>query len=323
MTSRRVFLGAVLALAAGRPAAQERSKLRRIGFLGPVSQQANGTNMDQFRKAMKELGYTEGRDLAIEYLSADGRREHYALLARELSTRGVELIVTSGTPATLAAKKAKIAVVTANVVDPVDIRLVASLERPGGDVTGMAVLTDELEGRRLELLRAIAPDSRRVAAIMDMGNPALAEVWKAMQPAAGRLGMELVLIDARRPQDAVQGFAAAAARKAGGAVVRMGTLTGGDRRAIAAAAALNKLPAIYNSRQFVDAGGLASYGVNTPQMYYRAAAFVDKILKGAKPGELPMERATRFELVLNRATAHRLGLIIPPDIFLKSDDVVG
>jgi putative ABC transport system substrate-binding protein len=324
MTSRRIFLSTLLALASARVAAQTKpAPVRRIGFLDPVSLQANGANMDQFRKGMKELGYTEGANLSIEYRSAEGRSERFAQLARELSKRDIDLIVTSGTPATLAAMKARIPVVTASVVDPVDVKVVASLERPGGNVTGMAVLTEELEAKRLELLRAIAPGDSVVVAIMDMGNPGFAEAWKAMQPAATKMGMKLELIDARKPEEVVSGFATAAAHKADAAVVRLGSLTIENRRAIVEAAAGAKMPAIYNSRQFVDIGGLASYGVNTAQMYYRAAAFVDKILKGAQPAELPMERATRFELVLNRLTAHRLGLIIPPDIFLKSDEVVG
>jgi putative ABC transport system substrate-binding protein len=324
MHPRRSFLFALLAVAAARLAAQDKPAApRRIGFLDPVSLKANGANMAQFRKGMRELGYAEGTDLAIEYRSAEGRSERFAQLARELSHRDVELIVTSGTPATLAAMRAKIPVVTANIIDPVDVRVVESLERPGGNVTGVAVLTEELEARRLELLRALVPDANRVAAIMDMGNPGFAEAWKAMQPAAKRLGMQLELVDARKPDEVVRGFAAAAAKSAGAAVVRFGSLTPEQRRAIVEAAAQHKLPAIYNSRLFVEAGGLASYGVNAPQMYYRAAVFVDKILKGANPAELPMDRATRFELVLNRLAAHRLGLIIPPDIFLKSDDVVG
>lgn len=324
MTSRRVFLSAALVLASARLAAQDKkAPVRRIGFLDPVSLQANGANMEQFRRGMKELGYAEGASLAIEYLSAEGRSERFGQLAAELHRRGVDVIVTSGTPATLAAKNTRAPVVTATVVDPVDTQVVASLERPGGNVTGMAVLTEELEAKRLELLRAIAPGRNRVAVIMDMGNPGFAEAWKAMQPAAGRLGIQLDLMDVRRPEEAVGAFAAAAGRKAGAAVVRFGSLTPANRRAVVEAAAQSRLPAIYSSRQFVEVGGLASYGVNTPQMYYRAAAFVDKILKGAKPAELPMERATRFELVLNRLAAHRLGLVIPPDIFLKSDEVVG
>ena len=328
MNSRRAFLSAALALASARVAAQDKPapKVHRIGVLDPVSLQANGANMDQFRKGLKELGYSEGTNLSIEYLSAEGRSERFARLAGELVRHNVALIVTGGTPATLAAKNAsagRVPVVTATVVDPVETGLVASLERPGGNVTGLAVDTADLEAKRLELLRALAPGRNRIAAIMDMGNPALGEAWKALQPAAKAQGVELELHDVRKPEDAARAFEAAVARKAGAALVRVGALTQASRRAIVEAAAKHKLPAIYASRQFVDAGGLASYGVNTPQMYYRAAAFVDKILKGAKPADLPMERPARFELVLNRLAAHRLGLVIPPDLLLKSDQVVG
>jgi len=328
MNSRRAFLSAALALASARVAAQDKPapKVHRIGVLDPVSLQANGANMDQFRKGLKELGYSEGTNLSIEYLSAEGRSERFARLAGELVRHNVALIVTGGTPATLAAKNAsagRVPVVTATVVDPVETGLVASLERPGGNVTGLAVDTADLEAKRLELLRALAPGRNRIAAIMDMGNPALGEAWKALQPAAKAQGVELELHDVRKPEDAARAFEAAVARKAGAALVRVGALTQASRRAIVEAAAKHKLPAIYASRQFVDAGGLASYGVNTPQMYYRAAAFVDKILKGAKPANLPMERPARFELVLNRLAAHRLGLVIPPDLLLKSDQVVG
>jgi putative ABC transport system substrate-binding protein len=328
MNSRRAFLSAALALASARVAAQDKPapKVHRIGVLDPVSLQANGANMDQFRKGLKELGYSEGTNLSIEYLSAEGRSERFARLAGELVRHNVALIVTGGTPATLAAKNAsagRVPVVTATVVDPVETGLVASLERPGGNVTGLAVDTADLEAKRLELLRALAPGRNRIAAIMDMGNPALGEAWKALQPAAKAQGVELELHDVRKPEDAARAFEAAVARKAGAALVRIGALTQASRRAIVEAAAKHKLPAIYASRQFVDAGGLASYGVNTPQMYYRAAAFVDKILKGAKPADLPMERPARFELVLNRLAAHRLGLVIPPDLLLKSDQVVG
>jgi len=328
MNSRRAFLSAALALASARVAAQDKPapKVHRIGVLDPVSLQANGANMDQFRKGLKELGYSEGANLSIEYLSAEGRSERFARLAGELVRHNVALIVTGGTPATLAAKNAsagRVPVVTATVVDPVETGLVASLERPGGNVTGLAVDTADLEAKRLELLRALAPGRNRIAAIIDLSNPALGEAWKALQPAAKAQGVELELHDVRKPEDAARAFEAAVARKAGAALVRVGALTQASRRAIVEAAAKHKLPAIYASRQFVDAGGLASYGVNTPQMYYRAAAFVDKILKGAKPADLPMERPARFELVLNRLAAHRLGLVIPPDLLLKSDQVVG
>lgn len=327
MTSRRAFLSAALALASARLAAQDKaSKVHRIGVLDPVPLQANAANMDQLRKGLKDLGYSEGSNLAIEYLSAEGRSERFSHLAGELVRHNVALIVTSGTPATLAAKNAsagRIPVVTATVVDPVETKVVASLERPGGNVTGVAIDTAELEAKRLDLLRALAPGKARIAVVMDMGNPAFGEAWKALQPAARAQGVELELLDVRKPEEVARALETAASRKAGAALVRVGTVTQASRRSIVEAAAKHRLPALYASRQFVDAGGLASYGVNTPQLYYRAAVFIDKILKGAKPADLPMERPTRFELVLNRLAAHRLGLIIPPDLLLKSDQVVG
>jgi putative ABC transport system substrate-binding protein len=328
MTSRRAFLSATLALASARLAAQDKAapKIHRIGVLDPLPLQANGANMEQFRKGLKDLGYSEGANLSIEYLSAEGEGERFRKLAGELVRHNVELIVTSGTPATLAAKNAsagRIPVVTATVIDPVETKLVESLERPGGSVTGVAVDTAELEAKRLDLLRALAPGRARIGAIMDMGNPALASVLKAMQAAAQVQKVELVLIDVRKSEDLERAFSSAVSGGAGAVLVRLGTLTPAARRAAVELAAKHKLPALYASRLFVDDGGLASYGVNTPLMYYRAAAFVDKILKGAKPAELPMERPMRYELVLNRLAAHRLGLVIPPDLFLKSDQVVG
>jgi putative tryptophan/tyrosine transport system substrate-binding protein len=327
MTSRRAFLSAALLLASGRLAAQDKAaRIHRIGFLDPVSLQANTANMEQFRKGLRDLGYAEGKNLSIEYFSAEGQGDKFAPLAGELVRHNVAVIVTSGTPATLAAKNAsagRVPVVTATVVDPVETRVVESLERPGGNVTGVAVDTADLEAKRLELLRALAPGSTRVAVIMDLGNPALGEAWKALQPAAKAQGVELELHDVRKPEAMAGALQAAASRKAGAALLRAGTLAPAIRSAIVEAAAKQRLPVLYGSRQFVDAGGLASYGVNTPQMYYRAAAFVDKILKGAKAADLPMERPTRFELVFNRLAAHRLGLVIPPDLLLKSDQVVG
>jgi putative tryptophan/tyrosine transport system substrate-binding protein len=328
MKSRRAFLSAALALASARLAAQDKAapKVWRIGVLDPLPLQANAANMDQFRKGLRDLGYSEGANLAIEYLSAEGDAEQFRKLAGELVRHIVALIVTSGTPATIAAKEAsagRIPVVTATVIDPAETSLVESLERPGGSVTGVAIDTTDLEAKRLDLLRALAPGRTRVAAFIDMGNPALASAWKAMQAAAPGQKLELELFDVRKPESLGSAFGAAAARRAGAAVVRLGTLTAEARSSVVELAAKHKLPAIYASRLFVEAGGLASYGVNTSQMYYRAAGFVDKILKGAPPGSLPMERPTRFELVLNRLAAHRLGLVIPPDLLLKSDQVVG
>lgn len=328
MTNRRGFIAGALAVLSAPLAAQEKKAAERgyrIGVLDTIAEPANLANMDQLRKGLKDLGYTEGKDLRIEYRTAETRNERYPGLAAEFARMKVDLIVANGTPATLAAKNAggMIPVVTATALDPVDTGLVASLERPGGNVTGVAILTDELEKKRIELLRAIAPGRKRIAVLVNMGNPGLASTWKVIEAAAKSIGLEAELVDVRRPEKIARALDAAVAKRAEALVVRVGALPEADRRALVDLAAKHRLPAIYAQRQYVDAGGLVSYGVSTPDMYYRAATFVDKILKGAKPSELPMERPSKFELVINRKTLKALDLVIPPDLLLRSNEIVG
>jgi len=328
MTSRRAFLAGGLA-AASSPLlwAQDKPAARvfRVGLLVPVERAANEANLAEFRKALKDLGYTDGQNLQLEYRSGEARLERYPALAEELAKMKVDAIVTNGTPATLAARnlKASIPVVTAGVVDPVETGLVSSLEKPGGKVTGVAVLTKELEAKRLELLKALAPGAKRIAAFMDMGNPAIASVWKAVEAAAPELKLEAQLFDVRKGRKLEKAFAGAVAQKADAFIVRIGTLTDAERKAVVDLAAKHRLPAIYAAREFVELGGLMSYGLNNAHMYERAATFVDKILKGGKPAEIEMERPTKFEFVINRKTARALALVIPPDLLLRSDKVLG
>jgi ABC-type uncharacterized transport system substrate-binding protein len=306
--------------------AQEKPpRVFRVGLLVPVERSANEANLAELRKGLKDLGYNEGQNLHIEYRAGDARAERYPALAAELGALKVDVIVTNGTPATLAAKSARsaIPVVTTGAVDPVDTGLVASLERPGGNVTGVAVLTQELEAKRLELLKALAPGAKRLAAFMDMGNPGIVSVWKAVEAAAAPLGLQAQLYDVRKGSKLARAFGTAVAQKAQAFIVRIGTLTDGERAMIVDLGAKHRLPAIYPVRQFVDVGGLMSYGVNNPHMYNRAAVFVDKLLKGAKPAELPMELPSKFEFVINRKTVRALDLVIPPDLLLRSDQVVG
>lgn len=300
-------------------------RVYRLGVLDPAPLEANAANISELRKGLKELGYAEGQNLQIEYRSGDARAERYPALALELVRMKVDLIVTSGTPATLAARNAsaQMPVVTATVIDPIDTGLVASLERPGANLTGLAVLTNELEAKRIELLKALAPGARRVAAFMDMANPAIVSVWKAIEAAAPALGVQAQLFDVRKPQKIARAFDAAVAQKVQAFVIRIGGLSDEQRKIVVGLAVKHRLPAIYAVRQYVDLGGLMSYGVNTSHMYYRAATFVDKVLKGAKPGELPMERPSKFEFIINRKTARALGLVVPPDLLLRSDQVVG
>jgi putative ABC transport system substrate-binding protein len=326
MTTRRAFIAGAVAVMAAPLAAQEKpAREYRIGVLDTVAEPANAANMTQLRKGLKDLGYIEGKNLGLEYRSAEARNNRYPALAAELVHAKVDLIIANGTPAALAAKTAAgaIPVVTATALDPVETGLVASLERPGGNVTGLGVLTHELEAKRVELLVALAPGRKRIAVLVNMKNPGLAETWKGIEAAAIAQGLEPQLINVSRPEKIERAFQAAVAKRAEALVVRVGALAEPDRRKLVDLAARHKLPAIYAQRQFVEAGGLVSYGMSTPEMYYRAATFADKILKGAKPGELAMERPTKFEFVMNRRTIRALELVVPPDLLLRSNEIVG
>ena len=326
MISRRRFIAGTAAVLASPLAAQEKpGREVRIGVLDVIDEPANQVNLAQLRKGLRDLGYEEGKNLRIEYRSGSGRPERYPPLAAELARLKVDLIVTSGTPATLAAKTAAgaIPVVIANALDPVDTGLVASLDKPGGRVTGIAVMTDELETKRVELLRALAPGRKRVAVLVNLRNPGLAESWKQIQTAAKKIGLEPMLFNVTKPEKIQKAFDAAASRKAQALIVRVGVFAEAERRRVIELAARHRLPAIYAQRQFVEEGGLASYGLSLPDMYYRAATYVDKILKGENPGALAMERPSRYEFVVNRKTLRALELALPPDLLLRSDDVVG
>ncbi len=327
MPSRRRFIAAAAALAAARGlGAQEKAaRVHVVGVLDAVGESANGPAMAELREELADSGYTDGKNLRLEYRSAEGKPERFPALAAELARLKVQCIVANGTPAALAAKAGApgIPVVTALALDPVDTGLVASLDKPGGNVTGVAVLTPELEKRRMEILRALAPGKKRVAVLVNMGNPALASTWKAMQAAAQSLDLQPELFDVRSPREMSRTLAGAKAKNAEALVVRVGALGDADRDSVVLAVGELKLPAIYAQRNFVDAGGMASYGINLPYNFGRAAGFVERILKGAKPGDLPMEQPARFELVINRRTMRALGLVIPPDLLLRADQVVG
>ncbi len=327
MPDRRSFLAAAAALAAA-PALRAQDKAARavrLGVLDPLAENANGASMAELRKVLADAGYAEGGNLRIEYRSADGRPERFPSLAAQLARLKVDCIVANGTPAALAAKAAApaIPVVASLALDPVETGLVQSLDKPGGNVTGVAVLTPELEKRRIELLRALAPGRKRLAMLVNMGNPALASTWQAMQAAAQGVGMQPELFDVRVPRDIGRALDNAKGKGAEALVLRVGALADAERDTVVLAVAQHKLPAIFAQRGFVEAGGMASYGVNLPYNFGRAAGFVERILKGAKPAELPMEQPAKFELVINRRTMRALGLVIPPDILLRADEVVG
>jgi putative ABC transport system substrate-binding protein len=313
-----VLLVSSLATALRADAGPER--LYRIGILERTPPETNAANLDGFRRGLRELGYVEGKSFVIEYRSADGLDERFPALATELVRLKVDLILTRGTPAALAAKQATggtIPVVITGVGDPVGQGVVASLARPGTNVTGLSAAVTAIYPKRVQLLRELVPRAARVAVLFNMGNPALPPQWKEVEVAARTLGVEPQLLDVRKREDLEPAFDAAIRQRADALVVGIETLTQANQGLIVDLAARRRLPAIYASTEF--SGGLISYGVNYPEMYRTAARFADKIFKGAKPADLPVEEPTKFELVINAKTARTLGLTIPPALLLRAD----
>ena len=310
-------IAAPLAVDAQRP-----EKLYRIGMLERTSTAINAANLEGFRQGLRELGYVEGKSFVIEYRSADGRDERFPSLAAELVRLKVDLILTRGTSAALAAKNATgtIPVVITGVGDPVGQGVVASLARPGANVTGLSTLVTEIYAKRVGLLKELVPGAVRLAALINMSNPASPPQWKEVEKATRSLGLQAQLLDVRKPEDLGPAFDGAIRQRADALVVGLETLTQANQRVIVDLAAKHRLPAIYASMEF--AGGLVVYGVNYPDQYRRAASFADRIFKGAKPADLPVEQPTKFELVINTRTAKALGLTIPPALLLRADQVI-
>jgi putative ABC transport system substrate-binding protein len=325
MVSRRrlMLLAAASAIAPLAARAQAR-KAYRVGVLETTSLHLNAENLERFRKGMEERGYVEGPSLVLLYRSAEGRAERFPGLAQELVRQKVDLILARGTPAAQAARRATstIPIVMTAVGDPVESRLAASVARPGGNATGLTSATAELVPRRLELLKALVPKMTRVAAYSNLGNEAAAGTWKEIEIAARAVGIEPLLLDVRSAEQIAPAFDHAARQGAHGIIVGVETLAQSNRARIVELAAKHRLPAMYSALEFVEAGGLMSYGVSYPDLYYRAAGFVDRIFKGANPGELPIERPAKFALYINRRTAHVLELTVPPDLLLRSERMI-
>ena len=317
-----VFLLAPSALAPIAVEAQPSDRVYRIGVLERTSLTVNAANLDSFRQGLRALGYVEGKNLVIEYRSAEGRDDRFAELAAELVRLKVDLILTRGTPAALAAKNATpaIPVVITGVGDPVGQGIITSLAHPGGNITGLSAIVTDAFPKRVELLKELAPKATRIAALFNMSNPAIPRQWAAVETTARALGIHAHLLDVRKADDLRPAFETAARERAEGLVVGLETLTLANASLIVDLAAKHRLPAVYASTEFV--GGLASYGVNYPDHFRRAATFVDKIFKGAKPSDLPVEQPTKFELVINLRTARALGVTIPKTVMLQVDQVV-
>jgi putative ABC transport system substrate-binding protein len=322
---RRTFIRGVAGGLLAAPLAahpQQAAKIYRIGILEPVPAAQNAANLEALRKGLRELGYIEGRNLVIEYRSAGGRAERFPDLASELVRLKVDLIVTRGTPAARAAKNATetIPVIMATMGDPSAI--VVSFAHPGGNVTGVTTFSTELTAKRMELLQELVPNLSRVALLHNMGNPAAAPEWEEIKAAARSRGLQAELLDVRSEGELNRAFEQALRQHVDAVVVGADGLTQLHEQAIVDLAGRNKLPAAYPAREFVAVGGLIAYAVNYPELYFRFASYADKIFKGAKPGDLPVEQPTKFELVVNLKTAKALGLAVPQSILLRADEVI-
>jgi putative ABC transport system substrate-binding protein len=310
-------------LALSLSAHAQSGKVYRIGVLELTSSSANRENLEALLRGLREAGYVEGKNLVVDYRSAEGRSDRFPELARELVRSRPDVIVTRGTPAAIAAKDAgPIPVVMAAVADPISTKVVASLAHPGGHVTGLTTIMNELHGKRLELIKEVLPSVKRIAYFVNPANPNSRVVVKQVQHTARSLGFEMLAFEVGNAQGLERALDAAIAGGAGALLVTAEAVLVANQAALIEFAARRKLPAMYSDRQFVDNGGLMAYGVYYPDLYYRAAFYVHKILKGAKPGDLPIEQPTRFELVINLNTATALGLNIPQDVLMRADRVI-
>ena len=323
---RREFIRLLGGAAAAWPVAaraQQPTKTYRIGMLELVSPALNTPQLDAFRKGLREFGYVEGQTYKIEYRSADGQAERFPELADELVRLGVDLIVARGTPASIAAKNATrtIPVIMASVGEP--LLIVDSLARPGGNVTGLSAFVNVMTSKRLELTRELVPQLSRIGLLHNMSNPVAPPQWEETKTVAHSWGIEAELLDVRSREDIDRAFETAKERRVDALLVGLDAITQVHRQMIAGLAARNRLPAVYSGgRELIEAGGLLSYAVSYPDLYRRAATYVDRILKGAKPSDLPVEQPTKFELLINLKTAKALGLTVPSQLLTRADEVI-
>jgi putative tryptophan/tyrosine transport system substrate-binding protein len=319
------ILFVVVQLAVGVTAeAQQPTKIPRIGFLGAISASANSARNEAFRQGLRELGYVEGKSIVIEYRYAEGKLDHLSALAAELVRLKVDVIVSAGPEPTRSAKEATatMPIVMGFDNDPVGNGFVASLARPGGNVTGLSTLAPELSGKRLELLKEIVPKLSRVAVFGTSTQPGNAQALRETELAASALGVKLQYLDVLSPKDIETAFRAASKGRPDAVLVLSSSLVFSQRTHIAQLASKSRLPAIYYAAEFVEDGGLITYGVSIADLFRRAATYVDKILKGAKPADLPVEQPIKFELVINLKTAKQIGLTIPPNVLVRADKVI-
>jgi ABC-type uncharacterized transport system substrate-binding protein len=306
-------------------AAQQPKKVARIGFLAPATRTGYQHYTDVFLQGLRELGYVEGQNIVIEYRWADGNFERLPELATELVRLKVDIIVAAVTQASLAAKNATgtIPIVMVAVANPVDSGLIASLARPGANITGTSAMTDEVVGKQLELLKETFPKISRVAAMWNPANPVFQKLQlREVEATARALNVSLQKLEVRDPVEIERAFAAIAKESTRALVLLSDPLFITHRKQIADLALKYRLPAATGVREYAEAGLLMSYGVSFTDLYRRTATYVDKILKGAKPGDIPVERSTKFELVINLKTAKQIGLTVPQSVLYRADKVI-
>jgi len=304
--------------------AQQPAKIPRIGYLSAASRSTSPARIEAFRQGLRDLGYVEGKNIVIEYRFAEGKLDRLPALVAELVRLKVDLIVTTASRETRASKGATntIPIVMTTEGDPVGTGFVASLARPGGNITGLSTLTAELSGKRLELLKEILPNLSRVAVLGSSTNPGHAQVLKETELAAGASKVKLEYLDILGPKDIETAFRAAGKGRADAILMLSSSVFTSQRTQVIELAVKSRLPVSYPRPEFVEAGGLLTYGPSTTDLHRRAATYVDKILKGAKPADLPVEQPTKFEFIINLKAAKQIGLTIPPNVLARADKVL-
>jgi putative ABC transport system substrate-binding protein len=327
VVSKRIFSFALCAMFFALRSsvdAQQTVKIPRIGFLTAASLSSVAPRVDGFRQGLRELGYVEGKNIVIEWRHAEGKPDRLHEFAAELVRLKVDVIVSAGPTVTRAAKEATttIPIAMAQDSDPVGNGFVASLARPGGNITGLSSLSSELSGKQLEILKEILPTLSRVVVIGSSNQPGDAQALSEVKLASGAFKVKLQYLDVLNSKEIETAFRQASKGRAEAVLVLASPVLNSQRTQVVDLAVKNRLPAIYYQREYVEAGGLISYGVSQPDLDRRAATYVDKILKGAKPADLPVEQPKKFELIINLKAAKQIGLTIPPNVLARADRVI-
>jgi ABC-type uncharacterized transport system substrate-binding protein len=319
-----ILIAVVLLAVAAIAEAQQPRKMPRIGFLSGISLSFNAARIEAFKQGLRELGYVEGKNIVIEWRSAEGKLDRLPAFAAELVNLNVDVIITTGQVSTRPTNEATrtIPIVMAQDPDPVGAGFIASLARPGGNITGLSSLSPEISGKRLELLKETVPKLSRVAVLGTSTTAGNAQALRETELAAGAITVKLQYLDVRGPKDIETAFRAASKERAEAVLVLGGPVLASQRTRVVELVGNSRLPAIYGQPEFVEAGGLMSYSVSYTDLYRRAATYVDKILKGTKPADIPVEQPKKFDLIINLKVAKQIGLTIPPNVLARADKVI-